>query len=417
MSILLKHMHLSFENTAIAFSVLAISAGSTLFIADAQEPENVQSSAPWEKISQVDARISASRTSWDAVFSTPTGPTMSKQQVDQQVKWAEEKARQAGESEANVKQVGQVARKTLEGRGKRFSTHTQLNFVRVGNIIRSEINFVEAKTRAVEMYDGRNSVFVETMVNGVEYPPRGYLRREVNEILSHSAPTWQTARFLTGIPLAQELSPLNPAFSPKDTILREGEGNTLILEKRTNPIAGKVGIEFSALLRITLSKEHLRPLSYEMINLLNKGEEKGKSGRVDVSGYKRYANAIWFPSKIVVTTPAFRDEYNLIKAEFNESVDPLELRLPPNTSIADSRFGPSVRAIRYKPKNGEIPTDNEVRKMLGLKEEKDQVTEQAENQQETGGQKQVVSMSFAPGLGLLCLAFGVFLWTRAKKPY
>lgn len=395
--------------------VVAISAISTPSIADAQELDNVQSSTLWKKISQADALISASRTSWDAVFSTSSGPTMAKEQVEEQVERAEEKARQTGKSEDDAKQIGHVARKALEGRGRNFSAHTQLNFVRVGNTIRSEINFIEAKTRAVELYDGKNSVFLETAVNGVEYSPRGYLRRETKEILARSAPTWQTARFLTGIPLAQELSPFNPTFSPEDVTLSEGKGNTLILEKRTIPVEGRAGIEFPALLRTTISKENFRPLSYEVINLLNKGDKKGKLGRVDVSGYKRYANDIWFPSKIVVATPAFKIEYNLIKAEFNESVDPLELRLPPNTSIADSRFGAGVRTIRYKPKNGEIPTDNEVRKMLGLKEEKDQAAEQGKNAQETEEPKRTASLSFAPGLGLLCLAFGVMLWTRAKK--
>ena len=215
------------RNKATLSIAVAIGVSSGLFVVAApQSSAQEDSSALWNKFSEVDSRISASRTTWDAVFSVPAGEPISEKEIGIQVKQAEEKARQSGETEADARQVGQIARKTLQSKGKNFSARTQLNFVRVGSKIHCDINFVEAKTRAIEIFDGQNSVFLETQVNGIKYSPMGSLQRDTGEILKHSAPTWQTARFLTGIPFSQKLSPPNPTFSPEDTLLKK-EGNLL----------------------------------------------------------------------------------------------------------------------------------------------------------------------------------------------
>lgn len=109
------------------------------------------------------------------------------------------------------------------------------------------------------------------------------------------------------------------------------------------------------------------------------------------------------------------DKYTLQSAIFNEAVDPLEVRLPAGIRISDARFG-SDQLVSYQPKNGVLPTDAEVRNLLGERQERDKASDEAQSDKNVKGQvAQPVALRFTSAIGLVFIMLGCMMWVRSNK--
>lgn len=388
----------------------------------AQNYPDTSSEKLWQQLQDADTRIHSCRVTWRRVLSVKANPKLN---VEKRIAQAAEHVRLTGGSEKDVHAAAEKARQLAQEDVAGRQVISNLSFVRDGSTVRCEIetNFggggktPPKRTKTFDFYDGKNSISGEQEVLGVKVPLNAYLVRDEKEVLSRSAATWQTPRFLIGLPLAQKLTNINPPFSPQDTSWQPGPANTLVLEKKNKPETGISGIEYPGVLRLTVSKEHFRPVSYELTNLLYE-EEGGKvMGRVDISGYQRYADDIWFPSKVTVSTSAYSMDYTLVQVAFNEAVDPMEVRLPAGMRIADARFG-EKKTVIYQLKNGLLPSDDEVRHMLGEKVEKGKAESNAKAANlEIGSKKGLTlfsSLPVTPIIGILLMTCGCMLWGRSR---
>lgn len=386
----------------------------------------------WENISKANKPITACRVVWKRVLVIKPNP---KVDVDKQATAASNRAQQQGLSESQVREREQAARRDAQRDFQGRTIVTELACVRVGEIIKCDIFYPELKTRSLDFYDGVNAVFVRGLGQDGQESGDGYLSRDVDQILQHSIGTGEVARFLVGIPLQQALLPSVNKFTPENTrVSKDAAGNFLLDTKVTPSLEAS---EYPGAL--TLAKENLRPVAYESfaMNIGVKGgqvKQKGNSleitgggelipakgkpyRRVTLAGYTQFDGGISFPSKIIATTPNVTAEYSLVKAEFNEAVDPMELRLPANIRIADARFGDDKMAV-YKPKDGKIPSDQDVKAMLGQEQEKKEA--KAANKAATEAKSKEIKQSsaplpLAPLAGLLLMAMGGMLWTRSRE--
>jgi len=192
---------------------------------------------------------------------------------------------------------------------------------------------------------------------------------------------------------------------------------------------------------LTLDKKLLLPVSYKVfdseITLIGPRVEAGQQGHPDadsyttatrwssvevqrqsrpdwtvsIEDYRKYRDGVWFPSKVTVTEPTSTTVYTLVKAAFNEDVDPMELRLPADIDVADTRFGVGDKIAEYKLTDGVIPSDDKVRQMLHLDKEataaQDKASREAKSESPTS--------PIAPATGLMFMAMGSMMWVRSRK--
>jgi hypothetical protein len=131
--------------------------------------------------------------------------------------------------------------------------------------------------------------------------------------------------------------------------------------------------------QLTISAQHGRPLSYQTFDFWTRGDRgkdtrtkytrmKGKPyRRVVLEGYRQFEGGVRFPSKVTVRVDKFTTVYELQKAVFNNAVSPDELHLPA-MRVGDARFGYGPLLAIYQLKNGVLPSDGDVRRMVGLGE-------------------------------------------------
>lgn len=352
-----------------------------LFTTSSTKVEAQDATDSWTDISRANKPINACRVVWKRVLTIKPNP---KVDVDKEAAEASNRAQQQGLNDSQAQRLEQAARREAEHELQGRTVVTELTCVRVGGIIKCDIFYPELKTRSIDFYDGGNAVFVRGLGGDGQNSGDGYLSRDAAQILQHSLGMGEVARFLVGIPLQQALLPSVNKFTSENTRISRDEAGNFLLDTKTTP--SLQAAEYPGFL--TLAKENLRPLAYESFAMnigVKGGQIKQKGNGFEVTGggqllpakgkpyrhitladYKPFDGGVSFPSKIIVTTPKITAAYSLIKAEFNEAVDPMEIRLPANIRIADARFGNDKMAV-YKPKNGEIPSDEEVKAMLGLK--------------------------------------------------
>ncbi len=373
---------------------------------------------PWEQFQKADTRIQSCRVVWGYTLSLKPKRNVD---VEKRVARARDQARQQGLSAEVIQRQAQIERKFALDDQKGQEIAAKFSIVRVGAVVRCDIANVKPTTeRMIDFYDGKNALHLYDRAAEDKEDKRkwdGRLRRDAKEVLCYSMTGWLLPQFLTGFPLSQEFSPSQAFFAAKDTTVRVAPAGGLVLETKSDldpdPEYGLL-----ALHRLTLGAEHRRPVAYQVENLLCKETEPERvMGRVSLTDYRRYADGIWFPSKVTVSGQGFTTEYVLLQAKFNEAVDPMEVRLPPNARVADSRFGLGRNTVSYELKNGLIPTDDEVRTMLGREKEKTQERQNAESATpgQLGQTTPSIALPLAPVLGVFLMIFGCVLWGRSKS--
>jgi hypothetical protein len=323
-----------------------------------------------------------------------------------------EQAAKAGNNATEVQQAVKNAQDYFAKVTQGSTQHQSLSFVRLNKEIRCDITSgppiklgsvsQEIIARYIDYYDGTNVVTMAAV--GKDMPKRGQLSRDKKDRLSHCAPGFSDIEFLVGAPITEE-------FSPQNSSLKE-KGDSVVLEKQLKG-------NRNYLMRLTLSKEHLRPVEFEAIDISHTPEDIVRLHR-KASDYKHYGDQVWFPSKITTDRGFGGEEDVLVSAVFNAVVDPLELRLPVSASIADMRFG-DRQTVGYKLQNGKLLTDDEVKALLGKKQEaeKEQKKSAPSLSNDTGPVKpsSVIprsnsSFPFPYHMGLLLAALSCMVWVR-----
>lgn len=371
-----------------------------------------QTSAPdaWSQIETANGKIQASDVIWRSVLTERSHEPLTAEKTREILARSKAKAEQDGLTGQELADAVQLTKDTLATRETGQRINSDLHFVRVGNTLKVDINWGDTKDRGIEYFDGRNGLFLETMVKGEKSKLVAYINPEARYILSHSAPNYQAARFLTGMPLAEQYSPLNPSFDNSNSSVNMEEGK-ISVERRVAPGQAGVAQEYPALLRLNLSKDYL-PVSYEDRNTIGKDASGGLLGTVAISDYKQYGSGIKFPSKVVIDTGVYKVEYYLQSAKFNGQVDPSQLKLPAGTFVVDSRFGRGPDTVTYSMKDGKPFSDTQVRRLLGEKPKKIAELQKAH----VAGLTPVSSSSKVPLMplvvGVFMLMAGVALWRK-----
>lgn len=403
----------AFTRIVGVLTIASVSPFNLSIQAIAQEPlTQAETQTWWGDQQKIDTRVTACRVSWNRIQRINPNP-----QADPE-KWGARTlawARQQGFDEKEAQRQAQGERREAEISRKGRTINTRLDFVRVGKSVRCEIVYPEIQSRAIEFSDGQNALFVWTQVKNAAVSKNANLTRDAKSVLSRSAGGEQVARFLLGIPFNEDFSTSNPSYLQANTSLKQSAEGSILMERNLDPNPRLT--DSPALL--TFSKAHL-PTAYESfaLNFWLKGgkysRHKGKLlTRTTIEGYQQHKNGVWFPSKITVIGPISTTEYTLVKVAFNEAIDPMEMRLPADMRVADSRFGYSSKPAIYKLQNGQIPSDEEVRKMLNLDKEATQAKNAASQEVASPKPNPLSSLPIAPAAGLLLMAMGCMMWMRS----
>ena len=375
-------------------------------------PVPVAPAPSWEELQQKSPKIWTCHVVWKRVRSSNP---IKGAAPDARVAHFLAAAKQAGLSPETTESVAKGLREKAEAESQgRTETSTDiLEFVRVGNTVRVNITSADGKDESIEFFDGVNSLFGWTQVQNRKVPLQVSLIRDSSEVLSHSSRRFQAARFLLGIPLEQNFSELNPAVTSQNARLHRINPKEFILE----PMEGRSGelvfsyIEGAIVLRAFGDLDILASTRTGEVSL----KQQGNLSTISAQGFRKYSGGLWFPSKVIYTAPYGDSEYTLQSAEFNDEVDPTDVRLPAGIQITDRRFGNAVRPVTYFLKDGQLPSDAEIKKRLGLKGDED-VSKFKVKQDQTKQTRSIpVSEAALPLLGLLCMGFGAALWRQAKK--
>lgn len=186
--------------------------------------------------------------------------------------------------------------------------------------------------------------------------------------------------------------PLSSLFSRKDARIEKIGEDVRISQLKT---PGDMSYQDV----LTADSKTKLPSSFVRINTLNNKPVY----KYTFSQWKKVSESFWLPEKVTFDGAA-QVEYTLLKAEQGSTVDPSELKLPPRIDFMDARFGPD-QAVAYIVRDGEIPSDAQVKKLLG--EKKQNVA--AKGAEQTANQTPLVMLA---GLCLLCT--GGLLWKRSS---
>ena len=290
---------------------------------------------------------------------------------DAWAKTALESARKEGLSETQAQELAQSERREALISQKGRLIESTLDFVRIGDTVLCNTNYFtpDYNSDTLEYSNGVDSLSAQTRVHGKMVTPTGTLMRDPDEVLRLSAGSDQMARLLLGIPLNQSFGPRNPTLWEKDASLQKSpDGNWIVerpgrIEDRRSQdpdrlIFGGQGTYLRGYQRFDL---HMTLADKKVT--MSKGPLQSS---VIASGFKEHPGGIWFPSKVVFSTPNLTWEYTLIQAQFNDDVDPNGLALPPNLRVADARFGLGRNNIViYQTSDGTLLDDEEVKARMG----------------------------------------------------
>ena len=407
---IMKIFHNANKHLVIRLSIVSLLALTSLSLsAEAQLGAKISPSISVQDVEKTlnsSKKIRSCHVIWKCVtHQLPLTDVNPEQRMARTLAWAKLNNFSAEQAQKMAEMERARAQRDIQG----YTDVAVLNFVRVGNRVLSNVSSTESGDEGIDFFDGHNSLFGWTKISGKKVPVSATVVNDPKEVLSHSATREQEARFLLGVPLNEGFSESNPAFTQRNTTWTQEKKGVVTLESSDN-LADP----------LDFSEAYEYPISYKVFDreyLVKDGERtpiREKTGlKIVAENFRKYQDGIWFPSEVNVTTPTDVTEYSLVKAEFNDEVDPIALRLPVGIRVADKRFGED-KILVYTPKDGQLPDDSEFRKMLGLKanEEVARGVEQKELLQPFGTQ---TSQSAIPLLGLLSIGFGVVLWSRANK--
>ena len=370
----------------------------------AQEKTDINSVTIGQELLQSNSDILSCHVIWKRVIrSFPVTDIDPTQRKESMLAWA----KQNGMSDSKAQKVAEISEKHAKELLKGSVKTSTLDFTRKGNNVLAKISYPDTGDNAIEYFDGVNSVFGWTQDTTDRASSSAILVRNSDEVLSHSARRSEEARFLLGIPLTQQFSDYNPAVKPQDIRLHTALDGGVRMKISDAPYR-----EF------TFSKAHNSLASFRVDSSVYSDQsqktllpESKDAPDIVAQDFREYGKGVWFPSSVTYNTSYATTEYTLIKAEFNDEVDPAGLRLPAGIRITDRRFGADTEPLVYSPKDGQLPSDAEAKKMLGLKADEDVSKTKAGAQ----AGKLPVSKAALPLLGLLCIGFGATLWKRASK--
>ena len=355
---------------AVAGGLSVVPARAQLAATAAPVIEATDAAAQWEKLQRVNAAAQSIHVVWHCVRRLKARPDADPEAQAQATMKA---AREDGLDEKKVAQFGEVARKSALDSQKERVIETTFDFVRIGNSVLCNAVYPapELSERFIEFSDGTDAIHAVNEFKGEIRRPSGVLMRDPQEILYMSATGPQVARLMLAIPFDQEFGPSNPVLSPKEAKLRRLKNGEWLVERQTrdqqNTILAPNTLTFGGDGAYLAGYEEFFIKSF----LMDKDQKIEKidyesAHKIVGSEFKQYADGIWFPSRIVRSSPNETYEYSLIEVQFNDDVNPLGLTLPPDLRVTDTRFGKGLNAAVYTTTEGRLMTDEEVkRNMLG----------------------------------------------------
>ena len=367
----------------------------------------------WNKIREADAKTKAVEVKWESVLTRIPETSLTDQKIEELVANVVSEGVQLGvlNSPAAKKQSADSYRKHLQIERKGSSQTSHLHFVHVGKQTRGDTVFETPqyvgstddqnwRSHTIDFYDWQSSVVLDQVFDvgedGTVLKSSSWTGERLHapkRALSRSAGTFAQRFFLTG-------QSVLASYDPSKTVIVEGENDTIVLEMTDV-------IDENQLHRTTISKKMWKPLSSETVL---KGDEF-VGLRIEATGYKQYSNGVWFPTELIETMGDVQTiRFKLKDVKFNDDVDPAGLLLPAGANLRDERFG---EVTSYKIADGTLPTDAEVRKMLG--EQRKQDTAMAKAQGMDGNGNRQLSLMIAPIAGLFLMALSCALWVRSGR--
>lgn len=354
----------------------------------------------WELVVEIDGRIWASQMVWNKTTTRPAKPYINAPRAEMA---ALAKAKQNGLDEVKTKEFVEKVSQHSEQISRGYVRHHTFRFWRSGSAVRCDVLNEDRIITAVDYFDGKNTVTLETFRGqpkpGV-LPISGKLVRDTKETMPHSASRFGDLLFFAA-------GRITDMFPMSETILREGDGNTIILERPYNA----VGIP--KLMRLQISKQTKRPIQLDWLNQFNNRPIL----RFRASEFRAFPADVTFHSQVIVEAFNSKGEvtrtenYNLTKGSFNKAADLTDLKVPPGTEIGDLRFGQELTVSYTVGPKGILPSDNRVREML--KEQRGIDGIKNDTQPKTSGTQEKTPLGVFC-LGMLCILMGVMLWNKSK---
>lgn len=355
----------------------------------------------WKQLQASDARVRASQNRWLRLVTRlpQTGVDMTRQEEQ-----AAEQARQRGAGAVEI----QKAREEAQRRGKEMASGTTQTakleiihqFPRTRCVVLEYLPVPTGtpyKTKPFSLvwgtFDGKNAITVEAIDKMTPYI--GTISRDPQRILWRSVPSAGHRIFLSA-------SPITKYFAASDIV--QNTANEFILQRN---MPGPVPMK----MRLTVTKRIWRPERMDV--LLADGR---LNARYEARGYKRFANGILLPERVVVSLFGRKKvvsiyDHKLQSAVFNTAANSklIDQAIPKGATIIDGRFG---RGVPYRSKGGTAPIDSKVRSLM----EKQQ-TARAQSQAQVVLAKQTDTNDTAPQgllLGGLLMSGGIGLWFRSR---
>ena len=358
---------------AVAGGLSVAPARAQLAATAAPAVQATDAAAQWEKLQRVNSAAQSIHVVWHCVRRLKARPDAN---PEAQAQAAMKAAREDGLDEKKVAQFGEMARKYALSSQKERVIETTFDFVRIGNSVLCNAVYPapELSERFIEFSDGTDAIHATNEFQGEIRRPSGVLMRDPEEILYMSAVGPQVARLMLAIPFDQEFGPSNPVLSPKEAKLRQSPDGDWLIERQTRDNDEQK--KFLAPNTLTFGGDGAYLASYEellvkSVTMSGTGKdqkiekiETESAHKIVGSEFKQYADGIWFPSRIVRTSPNETYEYSLIEVQFNDDVNPLGLTLPPDLRVTDTRFGKGLNAAVYTTTEGRLMTDEEVKRNM-----------------------------------------------------
>ena len=358
----------------------------TPFASLAQEPLGTPY---WTRLSQADAKIKSSEVVWSRHMhsAAKSGDT------EKALAAEGDRLRMEGKTPQDIQHQLELSRKIAEQVSGGYDATQTFKFEFDGSNVYCDVsinalsgsNFSSTATggklHVVNMNDGENNIALTGFTGSGSksgIPNVGELKRDPKEFLPNCANFFAYPIFLYGAPITQ-------SFTPTDTIIKPGPGNTIILEKTfQNPVLNGRSSGFEPqTARLTISTDSWRPVLMEVINPV----DHQLWGRCRILDYRHYPGGVWFPSKIITERVSraglatVSSEHVLVVASFNEAtaLNHIKQGIAPGTQLSDFRF--PDHPVVYRLKNNRIPSDQHVLAMIKQQEQSQQQATRERQQQ------------------------------------
>ncbi len=381
--------------------------------------------ASWNQLKAADARLAASQITWKKVIKTSPNPRMDLEKYRaQSLDLAKQRNLSPSETAAFVESAVGIARATETGSSQKAT----IKLWHRGQSTRADAFNVNGLCYAINFSDGRNfvtaDVFDHKPVPGV-LPTTGTLVRDQRDAIQYTASQFGDLIFLAG-------SAVTGDFTARNAKQSDGPGDTLILEQNyQSPQDKKVPL----MARISVSKKTMRPIGMDVF--IREPNRTRLFLRYTPSDPKVYPGGVQFPSRLRVEAFGgrrsdgseivnFTEDFQVVRAAFNEAADLTDLKAPPGTRIGDIRFGREATVSYTIDPKGMLPSDDKVLAMLkaqgrSVPTADKQKAANKEAAAKVSAEQQATAPSSEPrsagvlALSALFVLSGMALWTRSKR--